>query len=237
MNLKLYRRGLSSSARRVTIPSMRPFRLVLASAVVLVAGPGLSPALGATATAPRIGGTCSAKLIGTVGLDAKGQPLLCTRLTKSKAQWKLVPLGSFERPIPLGQTAETGPVESRFRVRVVRVNFSAAAEILAESPALVAPATGVEYVRVRIEATFAGPAASAPTQHVWYARDVSGADYAASDGCGGGYGSDFDVGVAVPKGDVVAGNHCFEVPAASVSGLRLRVDGYGDRATMYFALR
>ena len=214
---------------------MRPFGWVLASAVILLAGPGLSPALGATV--PRIGSTCSVKLIGTLATDAKGQPLVCTRLTKSKAQWKLVPLGSFERPIPLGRAAETGPVESRFRVRVVRVNFSAAAEILAESPELVAPATGVEYVRVRIEATFAGPAASAPTQHVWYARDASGADYAASDGCGGGYGSDFDVGVAVPKGGVVAGNHCFEVPAASVGGLRLRVDGYGDRATMYFALR
>lgn len=214
---------------------MRPFRLVLASAVLLVVGPGLSPASGATA--PRIGGGCAAKLIGTLGTDAKGQPLVCTRLTKSKVQWTLVPLGSFERPIPFGQTAETGPVDSRFRVRVVHVNFSAAAEILADFPELVAPAAGVEYVRVRIEATFAGPAASAPTQHVWYARDTSGADYAASDGCGGGYGSDFDVGVAVAKGAVVAGNHCFEVPASAVGGLRLRVDGYGDRATMYFALR
>ena len=219
----------------MTIASMRLFRLVFASAVLLIVGPGLSAALGATA--PRIGGTCAVKLIGTLGTDAKGQPLVCTRLTKSKVQWKLVPLGSFERPIPLGQTAETGPVESRFRVRVVGVNFSAAAEVLAESPDMVAPAAGIEYVRVRIEATFAGPAASAPTQHVWYARDASDADYAASDGCGGGYGSDFDVGVAVPKGGVVAGNHCFEVPAASVSGLLLRVDGYGDRANMYFALR
>ena len=214
---------------------MRPFRWVLASAVLFAVGPGLSPASGAAA--PRVGGTCAAKQIGTLGTDAKGQPLVCTRLTKSKAQWKLVPLGSFERPIPLGQTAESGPVESRFRVRVVGVNFAAAAEILAESPDMVAPAAGVEYVRVRIEATFAGPAASAPTQHVWYARDASGADYAASYGCGGGYGSDFDVAVAVPKGGLAAGNHCFEVPAASVSGLRLRVDGYGDRANMYFALR
>ena len=74
------------------------------------------------------------------------------------------------------------------------------------------------------------------TQHVWYARDNSGKDYASSEGCGG-YGTDFNVDASAPKGGVVAGNHCFEVPSAGVASLRLRVDGYADRATAYFALR
>lgn len=190
----------------------------------------------ADAATAKAGGTCPSRSVGTVTKDVKGQPLVCTKLSRTKFQWKLPALGSFLRPIPLGQAAAAGPAGHRFSVRVTRVNLDAASEVAAEFAESTPPPPAVRYVRVAVEASFLGPAVSGSTDHYWYARAGDGGQYPSSVGCGGGYGSDFDVTAIVAVRGVVAGTHCFELPAANVESLRLRVEG-SDLADTYFALR
>ena len=192
--------------------------------------------VGVEAASNKVGGTCSKSAVGTVSTDAKGQPLVCAKVSTAKYRWALPALGSFLRPIPLGQSAEAGPAAHRFRVKVVQVNFDAAAEIAAEDQYATPPTAGFQDVRVWVEASFLGPAASGETSHYWYAKTGDGETYAASQGCSGGLGGNFDVTAVVPIGGIVKGVHCFELPAAGVSSLRLRVEG-SDRPDTYFSLR
>ena len=214
------------------------FWLLSAACTMLVWATALAaPAAAAAAAAlPRSGGSCPIRSIGAVAGDAQGQPLVCTKTSKTKAQWKLPALGSFLRPIPLGQPSAAGPAANRFNVRVTLVNFDAAAEIAAAEAYATPPPPGAQDVRVEVEATFLGPAATGVTGHYWYARDADGVMYASSSGCSGGYGTSFDVAAVVSIGGVVKGTHCFEVPSAGVAALRLRVEG-SDRSDTYFALR
>ena len=208
------------------------FSVAVASTAIAMVG-SFAPAWAATTA--KSGGTCPSRSVGTVTTDAKGQPLVCTKISKTKYQWVLPALGSFLRPIPLGQTGAAGPKAHRFNVRVTRVNFDASAEIGSEFVEASPPPAGITFVRVVVEASFLGPSASGSTDHYWYARSSDGGTYAASEGCNG-YGSEFDVTAAVPIGGVVAGPHCFEVPTAVVGSLRLRVEG-SDRPDTFFALR
>lgn len=186
-------------------------------------------------TAAKVGGSCPSRSVGTVTTDAKGQPLVCAKLARTKFQWKLPALGSFLRPIPLGQLGAAGPTAHRFNVRVTRVNLDAATEIASEFVEATPPPGGVTYVRVVVEASFLGPSASGSTDHYWYARSGDGGTNASSEGCNG-YGSDFEVTAVVPIGAVVVGPHCFEVPTTAGGSLRLRVEG-SDLADTFFALR
>ena len=222
-----------SNSQRPVITRLRAGAIAAMTATVVL---GATVVPRAEAAAAKAGGTCPIRSIGTVTNDAKGMPLVCTKISKAKYQWKLLALGSFQRPVPLGQAGPAGPADNRFSVRVTRVNLDATAELVAESPEAVPPAADVRYVRVVVEAAFLGPATSGSTGHYWYARAADGGTYAASQGCGGGYGTTFDVTTVVPIGGVVAGTHCFEVPAANVESLRLRVEGAGLPDT-FFALR
>ena len=212
--------------------SFRPF-IVAALAGLFVA----PAATGASAAAVRVATSCPVRTIGAVSNDKSGQPLVCTRVTKTKAQWKLPPLGSLLRPIPLGQASEAGPTDHRFSVHVTRVALDATAEVTASDAYATPPAPGSQYVRIEVAAAFRGPAASGSTEHVWSARDGAGASYTASQGCGGGFGTDFDVAALVKVGESITGAQCFEVPSASVASLLMRVDGYGSRPDVYFAVR
>ena len=225
---------MSSAFRgaRSTYSVKATFSVAVALTVIAMVG-SLAPAW-AAATA-KSGGTCPSRSVGTVTADQKGQPLVCTKISRSKFQWTLPALGSFPRPIPLGQPGAAGPAAHRFTVRVTRVNFDASAEIRSEFAEAAPPPAGITYVRVVVEASFLGPSVSGSTDHYWYARSSDGGTYAASEGCNG-YGSEFDVTAAVPVGGVVAGPHCFEVPSAAVGSLRLRVEG-SDRPDTFFALR
>lgn len=218
-------------------PPARPIRKAAAVLGALLAVTALWSAAPhpASAAAAKSGGTCPSRSVGAVTSDAKGQPLVCTKITRTKFQWKVPPLGSYIRPVPLGQVAVGGPAENRFRVRVTRVNLDGTAEVLASSTYAVAPAPDVRFVLVDVEAAFAGPAAEGTTGHYWYARSADGTAYSASQGCGG-YGTTFDVATVVPIGGIVAGTHCFEVPASAVDSLRMRLDGAGAGDT-HFALR
>ena len=229
--LSAFRSSRSTRSTRST----RAFKVRLGVACVSTAIAAVGSFAPAGAATAKVGGTCPSRSVGAVSTDAKGQPLVCTKLSRTKFQWKLPPLGSFLRPIPLGQHGAAGPTAHRFNVRVTRVNFDAATEIASEFAEAAPPPGGVTYVRVTVEASFLGPSASGSTDHYWYARSSDGGTYASSEGCNG-YGSEFDVTAVVPIGGVVAGPHCFEVPSAAVGSLRLRVEG-SDRPDTFFALR
>ena len=204
--------------------------------VVAVAIAAASPANAAQSTTVRSGKSCPIASVGAVARDVSGQRLVCAKLTKKTAQWKLPPLGSFLRPVPVGQIGEAGPVGHRFAVRVTRVNLSAAAEVMAGSPAATAPPAGSDFVVVAVDATSVEPSTT-NTEHVWGARDDSGAPYASTEGCGGGYGTDFDVTAVRAKGETISGLHCFEVALSAIPSLTLRVEGFGDKPDVFFALR
>lgn len=214
---------------------MRRVSIFLSSMVL--AGIGLS-VLGreASAATVKVGKSCAVKSLGVTAIDATGQSVVCTKVSRSAAQWKLPALGSFLRPIPLGSSAEAGPAKSRFRIRVTSVDFAAATAVAAISPEMTPPPDGTQYVRVAVEATFAGPGAAGSTDHVWYTRDASGANSASSEGCGGGFGTDFDVTAVMAKGQAVTGFHCFQVPVGALDSLRLWVDGFGN-PPVHFSLR
>lgn len=199
---------------------------------VLLLGAGGARSEGATAA--KVGKACTS--VGAVGRDATGQKLVCTRINKKTVQWKLPALGSALRPVPLGQGLEAGPLGRRFVVRVTRVNLSAAAEVTAQSETAVPPAAGTEFVTADVEVVGTSPTPTA-TDHVWGARADGGARFASSEGCGGGFGTTFDVTAVAGKGVAIAGTHCFEVPTTAVPTLALVVEGWGDRADTYFALR
>lgn len=223
---------------RPTRPAQTILRITILGTLILgpIMGASLWSPMASAAAAPKSGGSCPSRSVGALSKDAKGLPLVCTKITRTKFQWKLPALGSYLRPIALGQVSVAGPSENRFRIRVTRVNFDGTAEVMAANGEAIAPPPDVRYVLVDVEAAFAGPAAEGLTGHYWYARSADGKAYASSQGCGGGYGTAFDVTTVVPVGGVVTGTHCFEVPATAVESLRLRFDG-ADLADTHFALR
>lgn len=200
--------------------------MAFATAVLVPTG------LAGAAAKPAVGTSCTKG--GATTLGRGGTVLSCSRNARRRLIWQLPALGSALRPVPLGQVLEAGPNGHRFLVRVTNVERGVTLAQLSQYAT--PPAPGMTFVRVAVEAVFAGPESAAETEHVWYTADATPTMYSASEGCGGGYGTEFDVQSSVAKGASVTGTHCFTVPEASVAVLRLLVQGYGDRPDTSFAL-
>lgn len=216
--------GSDGRTRRRAVPGA-------AAGIALLLAAWATPAHAVTAVATA-GKACTRA--GIVGRARTGATLVCGRDAKRRLVWQVPALGSLLRPVPLGQSLEAGPSTQRFRVRVANVRRDVPPGELSEfaDP----PAPGSTFVVVGIEAVYAGPAASGSTGHVWDAIDSAGRMYPATAGCGGGYGTTFDVTAVAARGAAVTGDHCFEVPSSSVATLRLVVEGWGG-ANTYFALK
>lgn len=208
---------------------MKPLLCTLAVAVAV--GTFASSAQAAPKR-PVLGAACTKS--GSVSATKSDVTVVCARNAKKRLVWSLPALGSALRPVPLGTAIEAGPIGHRFRVRVLQVERNVSPESISEYA--VAPDVGFTFMRIVVEVVFAGPDASGTTGHVWGGIDTNGQKYASTTGCGGGYGTDFDVTAEVAKGAALTGTHCLTVAQEAVGNVRLLVDGFGDRPDTYFLL-
>jgi hypothetical protein len=136
--------------------------------------------------------------------------------------------GSRERPVPIG----LGYLFAEWSLEGWSVDSESERTVRTYDPANRPPADGNRFVLASTELTYIGIDSGNPANLELYAEDADGNAY--DEGCGS-----LPVPLLAPlemeQGDSLTGQVCFEVPAASVPGLRLVIEEQPG-SPVYFAI-